>query len=111
MSNPPSSGSIITVVPRALIRNPAMPSHRRTVPSCGAKASAPNGRVCGARACCFIRSVASVGLGLELIPGHGHRGHGLRPAGAEGKMGDGLDEFLLGYAVLLGEGEVEVQLL
>src|SRR4051812_14600487 len=111
MSNPPSSGSIITVVPRALIRNPAMPSHRSTVPSCRAKASAPNGRVCGARACCFISSVPSVGWGLELVLGHRHRGHGFGPAGVEGEVGDGLDELFLGDAVLLGEGQVEVQLL
>ena len=37
------SGSIITVVPRLLIKNPAMPSHRRTVPSPASKASTPNG--------------------------------------------------------------------
>jgi hypothetical protein len=29
MSKPPSRGSIITVVPRLLIKNPARPSHRR----------------------------------------------------------------------------------
>src|SRR4051795_12371654 len=110
MSNPPSSGSIIMVMPRALIRNPAMPSHRSSVPSCGAKASAPKGCVCGARACCFIDLVASVGLGLELVLGHGHRGHGLGPAGGEGEVGDGLDELFFGEAVLPGEGEVEVQL-
>jgi hypothetical protein len=54
MSNPPSSGSIITVVPRELIRNPAMPSHRNTVSSAGSKASGPKAWVCGARACCCI---------------------------------------------------------
>jgi hypothetical protein len=50
MSKSPSSGSIITVVPRLLIKNPAMPSHRRTVISPTSKASAPNGWVLGARA-------------------------------------------------------------
>ena len=38
-------GSTITVVPRLLIKKPAMPSHRRTVPSVASKASAPNGCV------------------------------------------------------------------
>jgi hypothetical protein len=33
MSKPPSNGSTISVVPRLLIRNPAIPSQRRTVPS------------------------------------------------------------------------------
>jgi len=35
----------------------------------------------------------------------------LGPASVEGEVGDGLDELLLGDAVLLGEGEVKVQLL
>src|SRR6188472_3298046 len=51
MSKPPSSGSIISVVPRLLIKNPAMPSHRKTVVFAASNASAPNGWVFGARAC------------------------------------------------------------
>ena len=47
MSKPPSSGSTMSVVPRLLIKNPAMPSHRRTVPSLASNASAPNGWVSG----------------------------------------------------------------
>jgi hypothetical protein len=39
MSNLPSRGSTITVVPRVLIKNPAMPSQRRTVPSPASNAS------------------------------------------------------------------------
>jgi hypothetical protein len=43
--------STISVVPRLLIKNQAMPSHGKTVPSPASKASAPNGCVLGARAC------------------------------------------------------------
>jgi hypothetical protein len=50
MSKPPSSGSTITVVPRLLIKNPAIPNHRNTVVSAAPNASAPNGWVSGARA-------------------------------------------------------------
>src|SRR3954454_5536700 len=46
-----SSGSINIVVPRLLIRKPAMPSQRRVVSSEGANASAPKGWVGGAFAC------------------------------------------------------------
>src|SRR3954447_1309241 len=63
--------------------------------------------IAGSRSC----SVASIGSGLELVLGHRHHGHGLGPASVEGEVGDGLDELLLGDAVLLGEGEVKVQLL
>jgi hypothetical protein len=35
ISNPPSSGSIISVVSRELIKNPAIPSQRSTVAFCG----------------------------------------------------------------------------
>ena len=52
MSNPSRSGSTITVVPRLLIRNPAIPSQRRVVPSFGPNPSPPNGCVFGALACC-----------------------------------------------------------
>jgi hypothetical protein len=43
MSKPPSNGSTINVVPRLLIRNPAIPSQRRTVPSVDSNASATEG--------------------------------------------------------------------
>src|SRR3954466_458613 len=48
----------------------------------------------------------SVALATEDAPGDGHRGHGLRPAGVEGEMGDGFDELVFAVAVLLGEVEV-----
>jgi len=49
-SKPPSSGSTIIVVPRLLIKNPAMPNYRNTVVSAPPNASALNGWVSGARA-------------------------------------------------------------
>src|SRR5919109_4723806 len=47
--------------------------------------------VYGARHCVGA-SVALVAAEHPL--GDGHRGHGLRPAGVEGQMGDGLDAYL-----------------
>src|SRR3954470_2760556 len=52
------------------------------------------------------RSVAA-----EYPLGDGHRTHGLRPAGVEGQVGDRLDELFLRGAVLLGQAQVEDQLL
>ena len=45
MSKPPSSGSIISVVPCEATSQPAMPSQRSSVPSDASKASAPNGGI------------------------------------------------------------------
>jgi hypothetical protein len=45
------------VVPRLLIRNPAIPSQRRVVRSLGSNAEPPKGCVCGALAwylCCIV---------------------------------------------------------
>src|SRR5437868_2060366 len=42
--------------------------------------------------------------------GDGHGGHGLGPAGVESEMGDGFDELFFAVAVLLGEVEVEHEL-
>src|SRR6266567_1254219 len=49
--------------------------------------------------------------GAEDLLGDGHRGHRLRPAGIEGQVGDGLDELLLGGAVVLGVLQMEGELL
>src|SRR3954447_8797793 len=46
----------------------------------------------------------------EYLLGDGHRGEGLGPARVEGQVCDGLDEFGLGEAVLLGQGEVVAEL-
>jgi hypothetical protein len=46
-------------------------------------------------------------VGGEDLLGDAHRGHGLGPAAVEGQMGDHLDEFALGEAILLGVVEVE----
>ena len=42
------------VVPRLLIRNPAIPSQRRVVPSVGPNASPPNGCVLGLWLLCLL---------------------------------------------------------
>src|SRR5581483_5859368 len=54
--------------------------------------------------------VLSVALAAEDAPGDGHGGHGLGPAGGEGEGGDGFDELVFAVAVLLGEVEVEHEL-
>jgi hypothetical protein len=51
MSNPCRSGSTMIVVPRLLIRNPAIRSQRRVVPSLGSNAAPPKVWVFGALAC------------------------------------------------------------
>jgi hypothetical protein len=55
------------VVPRLLIRNPAIPGQRRVVPSLGPNASSPNGCLCGALACCvcFIVPASAPWSGLQ----------------------------------------------
>src|SRR6266516_3710729 len=53
----------------------------------------------------------SIGAGAEDLLGDGHGGHGLRPAGIEGQVGDRLDKLLLDGAILLGQAEVEQELL
>src|SRR5437588_9646106 len=52
----------------------------------------------------------SVGVAAEDPLGDDHGGHGLRPAGVKGEMGDRFDELLLAVAVLLGVVEVEHEL-
>jgi hypothetical protein len=46
-----------------------------------------------------------IGLSAEDLPGDGHRGHGPRPAGVEGDMGDRFFEFGLGVTVFLRQAE------
>src|SRR3954468_7953789 len=59
-----------------------------------------------------VRGAGVVGsVAAEDLLGHGHRGEGLRPAGVEGQVGDGLDQLFLGGAVVLGELQVEGELL
>src|SRR5256885_16261682 len=57
-----------------------------------------------------ISDVLSVALAAEDALGDGHGGHGLGPPGVEGEMGDGFDELVFAVAVLLGEVEVEHEL-
>jgi len=52
-----------------------------------------------------------MGAGAEDLLGDGHGGHGLRPACIEGQVGDRLDKLLLDGAILLGQAEVEQELL
>src|SRR6266480_3996220 len=52
----------------------------------------------------------SVGIAAEDPLGDDHCGHGLRPAGVKGEMGDRFDELFLAVAVLLGVVEVEHEL-
>src|SRR5437763_4316023 len=54
--------------------------------------------------------VLSVGVAAEDPLGDGHGGHGPGPAGVEGEVGDGFDELVFGVAVLLGEVDVEHEL-
>src|SRR4051794_19780737 len=54
--------------------------------------------------------VLSVGVAAENPLGDGHGGHGLGPAGVEGEGGDRLDGLVFRVAVLLGEVEVEHEL-
>src|SRR3954465_764262 len=56
-------------------------------------------------------SSASCGSSFEQLLRFRPRRHRVRPAGIEGEVGDELDEFLLGHAVLDGAGEVEAHLL
>ena len=54
MSKPSRRGSIMIVVPRLLIKNPAIPSHRRVVPALASNAVLLKGRVSGALAWYFF---------------------------------------------------------
>src|SRR4051794_10697668 len=54
--------------------------------------------------------VPSVVVAAEDPLGDGHGRHGPGPACVEGEVGDGFDELVLGVAVLLGEVEVEDEL-
>lgn len=64
----PAAGSIITVVPRLLIRNPAIPSQRRVVPSPVSKASTPNAWVARARARAWCRDRTEPDAGWVRSP-------------------------------------------
>src|SRR4051812_32972689 len=57
-----------------------------------------------------VRRVVGSAAAKDLL-GDGHRGEGLRPAGVEGQLRDGLDQLLLGDAVVLRVLQVEGQLL
>ena len=48
-------------------------------------------------------AAASAGLLAEGLPGHGHRGYGLGATRVEGEVRQGLDELILGVAVLDGQ--------
>src|SRR3954452_11014254 len=50
-------------------------------------------------------------VAAEDLLGHGHRTHGFRPAGVEGEVREGLDQLLLGRAVVLRELQVVRELL
>jgi hypothetical protein len=50
------------------------------------------------------------GGGPKYLLGDGHRGHRFGPAGVKREVGDCLDQFRFGDAVVLGPGQVEDEL-